>query len=67
MLYDADVDIKTAVKWMGHANEEMIMRIYAHLTTKKEESAIEKVENALTKRSSGQMVVKINTCNAETS
>lgn len=54
MLYDADVDIKTAVKWMGHANEEMIMRIYAHLTTKKEESAIEKVENALTKRSSGQ-------------
>lgn len=39
MLYDADVDIKTAQKWMGHANEQMILRIYAHLSHEKESSA----------------------------
>lgn len=66
MLYDADVDIKTAVKWMGHANEEMIMRIYAHLTAKKEESAVKKVENVLARRASSQMVVKIDAHSTET-
>lgn len=50
ILYDADVDVKTAAKWMGHADETMIMRIYAHLTAKKEENAIKKVENALSVR-----------------
>ena len=54
MLYDADVDIKTAVKWMGHANEQMILRIYAHLTQKKEESAIARMNKMLTNAPSGQ-------------
>lgn len=54
MLYDADVDAKTAVKWMGHASESMIMQIYAHLTEKKEESSIKRVETALAKRTSSQ-------------
>ncbi len=45
MLYDADVDIKTAAKWMGHADVEMILRIYAHLTARKEQTAIDKVED----------------------
>lgn len=36
MLYDAGVDIKTAVKWMGHSDEKMIMQIYAHLTAERE-------------------------------
>ena len=35
MLYEADVDIKTAQEWMGHAEPAMIMRIYAHLSEKK--------------------------------
>lgn len=48
MLYDADVDIKTAARWMGHEDETMIMRIYAHLTEKKEENAIRRVESMLT-------------------
>ena len=51
MLYNADVDIKTAARWMGHEDETMIMRIYAHLTEKKEENAIKKVENMLTSAS----------------
>ncbi len=36
MLYDAGVDIKTAMKWVGHADQQMIMRIYAHLTEQRE-------------------------------
>ena len=39
MLYDAGVDIKTAMKWMGHADEKMILKIYAHLTAQKEKAA----------------------------
>lgn len=50
MLYEADVDIKTASRWMGHANEKMIISIYAHLTEKKEESARQKIENLLSER-----------------
>lgn len=39
MLYDAGIDLKTAQKWMGHADYSMIMRIYAHLTEEKEAEA----------------------------
>jgi integrase len=39
MLYDAGVDIKTAMKWMGHSDEKMIMHVYAHLSEQKEFSA----------------------------
>lgn len=39
MLYDAGVDIKTAMKWVGHADEQMIMRIYAHLTEQRERAS----------------------------
>lgn len=51
MLYDSDVDIKTAVRWMGHKDEKMIMRIYAHLTEEREKRSeklvAEHVENYL--------------------
>lgn len=39
MLYDAGVDIKTAVKWVGHADAKMIMQIYAHLSDQREKQA----------------------------
>lgn len=39
MLYDAGTDIKTAMKWVGHADEQMIMRIYAHLTEQRERAS----------------------------
>lgn len=44
MLYDADVDVKTAASWMGHADEKMILRIYAHLSDLKRKNATEKVQ-----------------------
>ncbi len=47
MLYDANVDIKTAMKWMGHADEKMILRIYAHLSAEKEKEAARKVGKLL--------------------
>lgn len=51
MLYDADVDIKTAMKWVGHADEKMIMQVYAHLTkereSKSENQVAKLVENAI--------------------
>lgn len=43
MLYDAGVDLKSAMLWMGHANETMTMRIYTHLSNQKRTEA----ENAL--------------------
>lgn len=39
MLYEAGIDLKTAQKWMGHADHSMIMKIYAHLTAEKEAEA----------------------------
>lgn len=43
MLYDSGVDLKTAMRWMGHADQTMTMRIYTHLTETRQKEA----ENAL--------------------
>lgn len=32
MLYDSGVDLKTAMLWMGHADQQTTMQIYTHLT-----------------------------------
>ena len=39
LLYETGVDLKTAMKWMGHSDHEMIMRIYAHLSEEQEKAA----------------------------
>ena len=44
MLYEAGIDLKTAQRWMGHADEKMILRIYAHLTERQEQKAVEKLK-----------------------
>ena len=43
MLYDADVDVKTAQKVMGHASPEITMRIYTHLSDAKESASLDKM------------------------
>lgn len=43
MLYDAGVDMKTAIRWMGHNDEKMIMKIYAHLTKEREKRSEKQV------------------------
>ena len=43
MLYEADIDLKTTQRWMGHADEQMILHVYAHLTDKQEQKSVEKL------------------------
>lgn len=50
MLYNADVDLKTAMKWMGHADEKMILKIYAHLSVEKEKQSARAVGRMLDQR-----------------
>lgn len=49
MLFDSGVDMKTAQKWMGHADATMIMKIYDHLSDirvqKSTEAMVRLVEN----------------------
>lgn len=47
MLRDAGVDMKLAIRWMGHADEKMILRIYDHITDLRVQTAIRNI-NAMT-------------------
>ena len=40
---EAGIDLKSAQRWMGHADEQMILRVYAHLTDRQEQRATEKL------------------------
>lgn len=46
MLYDAGVDLKTAMLWMGHADQSMTMKIYTHLTETRRKEAENSLRNA---------------------
>lgn len=46
MLHDADVDLLSAQKWLGHAEARAVMgvtAIYQHLSPEKEKASIEKI------------------------
>lgn len=47
MLRDAGVEMKLAMKWMGHADEKMILKVYDHITEQRVYSAVDAVENLL--------------------
>jgi len=47
MLYDADVDVKTAQKLLGHKDLTVTMKIYTHLSAKKETIGIDRLNNHL--------------------
>lgn len=44
MLYDAGVDVYTAQKLLGHANIETTLAIYTHLSKRKKEESIAKLQ-----------------------
>ena len=46
MLYDSGVDLKTAMLWMGHADQTMTMRIYTHLTEQRRKAAEQLLRSA---------------------
>jgi integrase len=47
MLRDNEVDIKLAIKWMGHADEKMILRIYDQPSKKRAERAVDNLNKNL--------------------
>lgn len=53
MLYDMGVDTKSAMKWLGHANEDVSVNVYTHLTPEREKTSISALENGL-KTASGR-------------
>ena len=56
MLRDSGVDLKIAIKWMGHADEKMILQIYDHITTEREEKAAHFVESELSSSQNGSQI-----------
>ncbi len=49
MLYEAGVDIKSAQRFLGHADIEMTLAVYTHLTKFKEDEAINSLNSHLDK------------------
>lgn len=47
MLFDANVDVKSAQKFLGHADIEVTLSIYTHLTKYKEDAAISALNDHL--------------------
>ncbi len=47
MLFDANVYVKSAQKFLGHADIEVTLEIYTHLSEMKEEKSIEALDNHL--------------------
>lgn len=47
ILFDANVDVKSAQKFLGHADIEVTLAVYTHLTKYKEDKAIEALNGHL--------------------
>ncbi len=41
MLYDAGVDVLTAQKLLGHADLQVTMKVYTHLSEERKQKSIE--------------------------
>lgn len=63
MLRDAGVDMKQAMLWMGHADENMILRIYDHVGENRTKNSIAQVEKLLIGRQNGRQDVSHETNN----
>lgn len=58
MLRDAGVDIKLAMKWLGHADEKMILKVYDHVTDFRMQQAMDNIEKMLDGRQNGRRTTK---------
>ena len=47
MLFDANVDIKSAQRFLGHEDVQVTLAIYTHLTKYKEDQAIKALNEHL--------------------
>ena len=60
MLYDAGVDVKSAQRFMGHADIQTTLRIYTHLSEEKEQAAVDALNAHLGKQKAEKnRVIKI--------
>lgn len=58
MLYDAGVDVKSAQRFLGHADVETTLRIYTHLTEQKEQGAVDALNAHLDKKDNVTPITK---------
>lgn len=56
MLRDCGVDLKIAIRWMGHSDEKMILQIYDHVTPEREEKAAKIVDIELSRGQIGGQI-----------
>ena len=54
ILYNAGVDVKSAQRFMGHADINVTLKIYTHLSTQKEQEAIDALNKHLGSLDSGK-------------
>ena len=55
MLYEAGIDLKTAQRWMGHADEKMVLRIYDEVSDNRSEKEAEKLKKTLFRSGNGSV------------
>lgn len=53
LLYKAGVDVKSAQRFLGHADINMTLKIYTHLSQQKEQEAIDSLNKHLSQNESG--------------
>lgn len=54
MLHNHNVDLKSAMKWLGHADEKTSLSVYTHLTAEREKASLDLLKNGLKKDREGQ-------------
>jgi integrase len=50
LLYDANVDIKSAQRYLGHSDIETTLEVYTHLTKHKQDESIEAINKHFEER-----------------
>ena len=53
MCRDAGVEINTCIKWMGHADAKMILKVYDEVSPERIQSEAEKLEKSLNRMQNG--------------
>ena len=60
MLRDAGVDIKLAIRWMGHADASMILKVYDEASDNRSEKEAEKLKKKLFQSQNGSQIENEN-------
>jgi integrase len=58
LCYDADVDVKTAHKWLGHKDFKTTLTIYTHLSQRKEDNSTAQLNDVFSKKVAKRLPAK---------